>query len=254
MSGYVVRAASEWPERVQRASDAAAERAWPEFLRHGAVAGVHWPQLWTRFADYQFALIRETDEAIVAVAHSVPLAWQGRLEDLPEGGWDWAMEDGMRAHDARGDTMSALAIIVLPEHQGQGLGGVMVEAMRAVGQRHGHARLVVPLRPTLKDQYPLTPMARYVRWRDAEGLPFDPWLRLHVRLGAAVVGVCSTAYRVEGTVAQWEARTGMVFPESGAYIVPGALHPVDVDLAADHIRYVEANIWVSHSIGSDVGA
>ncbi len=94
-------------------------------------------------------------------------------------------------------------------------------------------------------------MERYIDWRGEDGLPFDPWLRLHVRLGGAVVGTCPRAYVVEGSVAEWEGWTRMSFPESGAYIVPGALHPVEVDTEADRVRYVEANVWVSHVIGSN---
>jgi len=122
--------------------------------------------------------------------------------------------------------------------------------MRSIGRRHGLDRLVVPLRPTLKSHYPLTPMDRYVRWRNEDGLPLDPWLRLHVRAGGSVLGVCPDAYRVEGTVAQWEEWTGMRLPESGEYIVPGALAPIEVDADADRVRYVEANVWVAHEVRS----
>ena len=34
---------------------------------------------------------------------------------------------------------------------------------------------------------------------------------------------------VTGTVAEWEEWTEMALPESGAYVVPGALVPVEID-------------------------
>jgi hypothetical protein len=37
---------------------------------------------------------------------------------------------------------------------------------------------------------------------------------------------------ISGTVAEWEEWTGMRFPDSGAYVVPGALVPVDIDRAS----------------------
>jgi hypothetical protein len=40
----------------------------------------------------------------------------------------------------------------------------------------------------------------------------------------------------------------MSFPESGRYVVPGALAPIEVDTAADRVRYVEANVWVAHGL------
>ncbi len=51
---------------------------------------------------------------------------------------------------------------------------------------------------------------------------------------------------MEGSVADWEAWTGMRFPESGQYVVPGALNPVTIDREADQGRYIEPNVWMLH--------
>ncbi len=40
----------------------------------------------------------------------------------------------------------------------------------------------------------------------------------------------------------------MRFPESGQYIVPGALVPVEIDRENDTGRYVEPNVWMKHSL------
>ena len=42
----------------------------------------------------------------------------------------------------------------------------------------------------------------------------------------------------------------MAFPESGDYVVPGALQPVAVDRERDVGRYEEPNVWVRHRIGT----
>ncbi|MEZ4518824.1 MAG: hypothetical protein R3C44_19070 [Chloroflexota bacterium] len=34
---------------------------------------------------------------------------------------------------------------------------------------------------------------------------------------------------IEGTIGEWEMWTGMSFPESGDYIVEGALVPIQID-------------------------
>lgn len=52
--------------------------------------------------------------------------------------------------------------------------------------------------------------------------------------------------RITGTVAEWEEWAGMRFPESGAYVVPGALSPVEVDVEGDRAVYVEPNVWMRH--------
>ena len=40
----------------------------------------------------------------------------------------------------------------------------------------------------------------------------------------------------------------MRFPESGAYIVPGALQPVLMDLERDLGIYEEPNVWMRHPV------
>jgi hypothetical protein len=42
----------------------------------------------------------------------------------------------------------------------------------------------------------------------------------------------------------------MRFPESGDYVVPGALAPVHIDRDRDEGVYVEANVWMRHEIGA----
>ena len=50
------------------------------------------------------------------------------------------------------------------------------------------------------------------------------------------------------TIAQWEDWTQMSFPESGNYIVPGALLPVEMDCEIDSGVYLEPNVWVEHQL------
>jgi hypothetical protein len=64
-----------------------------------------------------------------------------------------------------------------------------------------------------------------------------------------VLAVCPASLVVEAEVAAWEAWTGMVFPETGPYVVPEALVPVEIDRERDLGRYVEPNVWVRHPHG-----
>jgi hypothetical protein len=47
---------------------------------------------------------------------------------------------------------------------------------------------------------------------------------------------------------QWEERTGLSFPVSGDYVVPGALAPVTFDREAGRGVYVEPNVWMHDRI------
>jgi hypothetical protein len=52
---------------------------------------------------------------------------------------------------------------------------------------------------------------------------------------------------IVGTVTDWEQWTGMVFPESGPYVVPDALDLVQIDCEQDQGIYVEPNLWMRHA-------
>ena len=53
---------------------------------------------------------------------------------------------------------------------------------------------------------------------------------------------------VIGRVPEWEEWTGISFPESGPYVVPGALQVVSMDLERDEGRYEDPNIWMRHPV------
>ena len=222
----------------------------PEFMLHDAVAERHWPLLFTSFADFQIALCDET-ETVIAAGHTIPIVWDGTVAGLPAG-WDTALERGVHDHayQRQPTTLCALLAVVAPDHQGQGLSSQILRGMRTIAAKHGFKALVAPVRPTLKSRYPLTPMDRYVRWQRADGTPFDPWLRTHAKLGAELLRIAPQSMVITGTVAEWEAWTAMRFPESGAYVVSGALQPVNIDCERNLGRYEDPNVWMRHAIGA----
>jgi hypothetical protein len=104
------------------------------------------------------------------------------------------------------------------------------------------------VRPTLKARYPLIPIERYLTWRRKDGELFDPWMRVHERLGAEILGICPGSLVVEGTVAEWETWTEIAFPETGSYVLDEALVPIEIDREEDRGRYVEPNVWMRHPL------
>ncbi|MGD9008479.1 MAG: hypothetical protein PVG41_11190 [Desulfobacteraceae bacterium] len=88
----------------------------------------------------------------------------------------------------------------------------------------------------------------YVTRQNAEGLYYDPWLRTHQRLGAKMIACVDSTLTVEGSVDEWQTWAGMVFPESGQYVVPGALVPVAIDVASDIGLYHAPNVWMRHRV------
>jgi len=52
---------------------------------------------------------------------------------------------------------------------------------------------------------------------------------------------------IRGTRAEWEEWTKLKFPESGRYIIPGALNPMEMNVENDEGVYIEPNVWLAHS-------
>jgi GNAT superfamily N-acetyltransferase len=223
---------------------------WPEFLDHDAVVNECWPSLYELVPEFQFAVL-DGDE-LVAVGNAVPFPWDGTPAGLPDAGIDAVLTAGI-AGARRGEAVtaaSALMIVVRKDRLGRGLSGACIRAMAQVVSAQGAADLVAPVRPTLKHRYPLIPMERYAEWRRPDGSRFDPWLRVHERVGGEALGVVPAAMTVVGSVADWATWTGMAFPGSGRYVVPGGLVPVEVDVASDEGRYVEPGYWMRHRCGA----
>jgi hypothetical protein len=147
------------------------------------------------------------------------------------------------------NVLCALVIMVPRDVQGRGVSATAVRAMGEIARHHGLTSLIAPVRPSWKDRYPLVPIERYARWRRADGLLFDPWMRVHERLGAGVVRPEPCSLRITGTVAEWETWTGMSFPESGDFWFPGGLATVRIDRAHNSGSYWEPNVWMHHPLG-----
>ena len=219
---------------------------WPEFMYHDAVLERLFGRVISDYPEFQFYAWDDQREEVVGVGNTVPAAWDSRAETLPDDGIDAVVEGRFADDPPTPNVLCALQILIAPEYRGQALSSRMIQRMAEIGREHGLDTLIAPVRPNLKHNYPLTPMERYIEWRRADGSLLDPWLRTHERLGAEIAKVAPESSRVPGTVAQWEEWAGMAFPESGSYVVPGALVPVEIDRERDEGLYVEPNVWMVH--------
>ncbi len=232
-----------WPQK---------ERIWAPFMLEDVITSSLWgPYVSGAFAEFQSYLV--VDEAPVAVAQTMPITWDGTLDGLPIG-WSDGMVRSAREYDEgkSPNTLMAIEISIAPEFHGQGVSYRMLGEVRKLAERKGFQAVIVAVRPSLKARYPLTPMERYARWtrpgKSGEPEPFDPWLRAHWRVGGEILTVAHPSMVIEATVDQWEEWTGVQYPESGDYVVEGALSPVQMDREFNLGRYVEPNVWVHHPI------
>ena len=124
-----------------------------------------------------------------------------------------------------GAMRSAPVIMVPRDVQGRGVSAAAVRAMGDIARRHGLHALIAPVRPSWKERYPLVPIERYARWRRPDGLLFDPWMRVHERIGATVLKPEPLSLKITGTIAEWQNWTGMTFPTAATTGSPAGLPP-----------------------------
>jgi GNAT superfamily N-acetyltransferase len=231
---------AERPE-LDEQTGAIAAAVWPEYNRQGNDMG-RWADLATTFPEFQFALM-DDDGTLLADGLTVPVPWDGTAKGLPEGvagALNSAFEPGVQP-----TALCALAAEIHPDHQGRGLSAVVLRAMADLAREHGFSDLIAPVRPSAKERYPLIPIEQYMVWhREADGLHFDPWLRVHIRAGGEILAPEPHGMRIEAPVEAWEAWTGLALPDDGRYVFPHGLAPLTV---VDGIgRYWEPNVWVRH--------
>ncbi len=230
--------------------------AWPRFMLEDPLANLYFAE--GRFARFkEFALVAyddDTPNTLLGRAFSVPFCFGeafGRTE-LPDGGWDtvvrWADQDHFLGRTP--NAVSALEITLRPQAQGRGLSVQVVQAMCANAKRLGFGDLFAPVRPSHKAQQPNKSVQAYAFELRDDGLPVDPWLRVHVRAGGRIIKVAPHSMVVAGSLAAWRAWTGLPFNKDGPCAVPGALVPVYVSLTQNHAVYVEPNVWVRHRLGA----
>jgi GNAT superfamily N-acetyltransferase len=220
---------------------------WPAWLSTVALR-TYWTDIY-RGPLAAFQTIAMDGATVVGLANSAPF-YLPPGSPLPDKGWDavleWAVQGAQSGRAA--NTLTALSVAIRPSQRGTGLAQRLLEAMKLPANAAGLSRMVAPVRPTLKALYPLQDFATYCAWRRTDGTPFDPWLRTHEALGAKVIGPAMQSQTITGTLEQWQRWTGMRFPASGRFAIPGALAPLDMDLKADLGVCLEPNLWMEHPL------
>lgn len=223
------------------------ERGWPLFMRKDPIADLYWDRMLAYYPHLQFFLLDE--ENVLACGHAIGFEWDGDIDNLPSG-WDGVIEKGVldKENQEEVNAVSAISIVIEPDHRGKGLSEIMVRAMKEVAKKAGFLQMVAPVRPSLKSNYPLLPIEKYAHLTREDGQPFDPWIRVHCKTGAEVVKMAEASMVMEASVSDWESWINMKLPISGEYTFMGGLVPLKVDIESDKAVYVEPNVWIQHQL------
>jgi GNAT superfamily N-acetyltransferase len=225
-------------------------QSYPRFLIEDFVDSEPWNHLCSLYPEFQFGLVEVKTQKMVAQGSCLPIPWHESLEKLPNTGCDWALKTGLDAklQNITPTILSAASIAILPEYQGQGLSQILLDYMQELARSYQYPTLILAARPTLKHLYPLTPIGRYINWENKTGFSFDPWLRMNLKRGARLIGICDRSTVMDDTIGNWERLTQMRFPETGSYIIQGAIAPLEVNCESDRGTYIEPNVWLSYTI------
>src|SRR5713101_9353761 len=121
---------AERPDLIESAWELTRD-AFPEYNNHGDVLKLYWGRLTEERPEFQFHLADDNDE-ILARARSLPVRWDGSVEDLPAG-IDGAIARGF---DEGGSNVLCAMVIMIPRDlQGRGLSGAAIQAMGELARR-----------------------------------------------------------------------------------------------------------------------
>jgi len=237
------------PEHIGRLYEVSKEDT-PEFLFADLTCNALLPRVQETFPE---TCIVVTDDSgrLVGRGRSVPLSfgWNGRTH-LPSCGANqmlvWAFAD--RAAGVEPNVACAMEISVDPASRGTKMSYAILGRMREAAADQGLDALLCPVRPTAKHVDPMMAIDDYIAVSQEDGLPVDPWLRVHVRMGGLVSGVAPASSVIAGSLDDWRGWTGLPFDRSGPVEVPGALVPVTCDVDRDVAVYIEPNVWVTHDL------
>ena len=70
---------------------------------------------------------------------------------------------------------------------------------------------------------------------------------MHDKLGGEILKTAEVSMIITGNVKEWEEWSKIKIPESGKYIIEGALNPVEIDYKKDIGTYTDPCIWVKYS-------
>jgi GNAT superfamily N-acetyltransferase len=239
---------SDRPGLWQRAATITRE-VWPEYNVHAEDPNGYWDRLADEFPEFQFLLYDDREDEVIARGRTIPCQWDGTPRGLGDG-IDAMLGSAFEARQAgrRPTALCALAAEIRPRYQGGGLATRVLDVMANLAEEADLANLIAPVRPSLKDRYPITSIEEYVTWTRENGEPFDPWIRIHLRRGGEIVKPIPHSMHITGTVAEWEAWTGMRFPGDGRYTFPAGLAPLEIDHSRDRGSYWEPNVWIVHGL------
>lgn len=134
---------------------------WPVFLSEDSWVKKYWQRLYQVYLEYQ--LLFRINSEYIGVANSAPIYWNGSIDNLPSG-FDEAIEIIIEENE-KPNTLCGLAVVISKKHLGKGISSKIINNLKKLAKSYGYSNLILPVRPTLKSQYPTILMKNYINWK-----------------------------------------------------------------------------------------
>ena len=204
------------------------------------------PKILETFPEYQLFFLDSDTDTLLAASNQVPFYWDEKVENLPR--YQQMLLDCVTDQEKgiKPNSVCGIMAIVPEKYQGTGLGNEIFTAAMELVKEQGLKHAMCDLRPILKHLYPTVTLADYMTWKDSKGRPIDPWARTSGDLKAEYLGIAPNAIVTEASVAQWEEWTGLIFPQSGEYVIPEGHQLLKVDVENNVAIYAEDHLWFEY--------
>ena len=181
--------------------------------------------------------------------------WSGKPEDLPEG-WHGSVRksymDSVSGNDPC-NTLVGLFIHVIEDARNAGIANQIILIMKEFAKKKGYSHFIIPLRPPLKYNRKFVEMDlnEFANLYREDGQHKDHWIRLHLRLGASIIGVCNTSHRHAMSIADfYQIFRSETIRKSGFHLIESAneWYRAYADLARDIVLLDQGCVWVEHTL------
>lgn len=223
------------------------EESWE--LERKVWAPFNWQAQGATGVDYfpELHLVAVSDGTLVGTIDGCPLDWDGDPTHLPVSGWTGMIEAAKQGFAGLSPRwVGAIGTSVDPDFEGGGLAGRLLVALRDAAFELGYVGVAAPVRPVARWRMPQLSLDEYAVQRLPDGRHFDPWVRVHERIGGRIVAVCEQSANFVGDREDWEGWLGMRLPDEGRVLpAPAAIDFLDLFQGVGILT--EPSIWIVHS-------
>lgn len=222
------------------------KEAFPTIILKSALIQQQWKKIEQYFPSHQIFAFSSENE-LIGFVNTIPFSWQKDAHELPNDGWDWMVEKGIKDYESntKANSLGGLQIIITKKYLGQGFSKILIAKAKELKNNNAYNNLFIPIRPTFKHKFASMPMEEYLNYKEKNKI-FDPWIRTHVNSGASIIKICHNSMNVKGPIQFWEEIHKSKISKSGPILIKGALSPIAIDIENNQGEYREPNIWIAY--------